>query len=182
MQANKIKQSHIPPQLNNLKILTKNHNQKQSQHQQYHLANTLTNITHKKPLLTDKYSTSQNHNQSKLSQLTEQNNREKDKQNLSKNPQNFLMNHKVLLHPFRYYEDAKFCTKSYGSIISYGVNTNQGQVRNYNEDRVSIILNVIKPVSRKNEDWPRVSFFGLFDGHGGTKCSDFLKENLHHYV
>jgi len=94
----------------------------------------------------------------------------------------FLINHKIILDPFRYYEDSKFSTKSFGKIISYGVNTNQGQIRNYNEDRVSIILNVIKPSSRKNEDWPKVSFFGIFDGHGGSKCSDFLKENLHHYV
>jgi hypothetical protein len=95
---------------------------------------------------------------------------------------NFLVSHKAIFAPYRFYDDAKFSTKSYGTVISYGVNTNQGIVRNYNEDRVSIILNVIKPPSRKNEQWPKVSFFGIFDGHGGTKCSDFLKENLHHYV
>jgi protein phosphatase 2C family protein 2/3 len=54
--------------------------------------------------------------------------------------------------------------------------------RNYNEDRVSIILNVIKPNSRKNEDWPKCSFFAIYDGHGGNRCADFLKENLHQYV
>ena len=54
--------------------------------------------------------------------------------------------------------------------------------RNYNEDRVSIILNVIKPISRKNEQWPKCSFFAIFDGHGGNKCADFLKENLHQFV
>ena len=54
--------------------------------------------------------------------------------------------------------------------------------RNYNEDRVSIILNVIKPNSRKNEEWPKCSFFAIYDGHGGNKCADFLKENLHQYV
>lgn len=98
------------------------------------------------------------------------------------NAKNFLVSHKVIFQPYRLYEDSKFSSKSYGSIISYGVNTFQGTIRNYNEDRVSIILNVIKPPSRKHEEWPKVSFFGIFDGHGGTKCSDFLKENLHHYV
>lgn len=101
---------------------------------------------------------------------------------IANNKENFLISHKSILTPYRFYDNAKFSNKSYGSVISYGVNTNQGIVRNYNEDRVSIILNVIKPPSRKNEDWPKVSFFGIFDGHGGTKCSDFLKENLHHYV
>ena len=95
---------------------------------------------------------------------------------------NFLVSHKILFQPHRFYEEAKFSSKSFGSVISYGVNTNQGSIRNYNEDRVSIILNVIKPPSRKNEDWPKVSFFGIFDGHGGAQCSEFLKENLHHYV
>jgi protein phosphatase 2C family protein 2/3 len=124
-------------------------------------------------------------NYSKLTELLEIKNPNKTKNFpgiSTSNPKSLLMNHKVLFSPFRYYEEAKFSTKSYGSIVSYGVNTNQGQVRNYNEDRVSIILNVIKPPSRKNEEWPKVSFFGIFDGHGGKTCSDFLKENLHHYV
>lgn len=107
----------------------------------------------------------------------------RESQNKSANSkEKYLVSHKAIFTPYRSYDEAKFSTKSYGSVVSYGVNTNQGIVRNYNEDRVSIILNVIKPPSRKNEEWPKVSFFGIFDGHGGTKCSDFLKENLHHYV
>ena len=29
---------------------------------------------------------------------------------------------------------------------------------------------------------PQVFYFGVFDGHGGTECSGFLKEQLHEYV
>ncbi|KAL8670163.1 MAG: hypothetical protein Q9168_005277, partial [Polycauliona sp. 1 TL-2023] len=29
---------------------------------------------------------------------------------------------------------------------------------------------------------PQVFYFGVFDGHGGTECSGFLKEKLHEYV
>jgi hypothetical protein len=142
----------------------------------------------------DKFVLTSNSNFSRLNEILETQNTSKENSSNLINPlnhnqnqtqansQTFLMNHKVFFSSFRNYEEAKFSSKSYGSIISYGVNTNKGQVRNYNEDRVSIILNVIKPISRKNEDWPKVSFFGIFDGHGGTKCSDFLKENLHHYV
>ncbi len=55
-------------------------------------------------------------------------------------------------------------------------------MRNYNEDRVSIILNILKPPSRKEESWPRCSFFGIYDGHGGCACADFLRDNLHQFV
>ena len=29
---------------------------------------------------------------------------------------------------------------------------------------------------------PQVFYFGVFDGHGGTVCSDFLKDSLHSYI
>ena len=122
-----------------------------------------------------------NHNFKNQNGNSTKNNHESQNKS-AKNKENFLISHKTILNPYRFYDEAKFSAKSYGSVVSYGVNTNQGIVRNYNEDRVSIILSVIKPPSRKNEEWPKVSFFGIFDGHGGTKCSDFLKENLHHYV
>lgn len=41
-------------------------------------------------------------------------------------------------------------------------------VRNYNEDRVSIILNIIQPKFKKLDIWPRCSFFAIYDGHGGA--------------
>jgi len=55
-------------------------------------------------------------------------------------------------------------------------------VRKYNEDRVSIILNFAKPKNYIKDDWPVTSFFGIFDGHGGSACSEVLKENLHKFV
>ena len=30
--------------------------------------------------------------------------------------------------------------------------------------------------------WPKCSFFGVYDGHGGSACAEFLRDNLHHYV
>ncbi|OJJ45702.1 hypothetical protein ASPZODRAFT_69234 [Penicilliopsis zonata CBS 506.65] len=29
---------------------------------------------------------------------------------------------------------------------------------------------------------PQVFYFGIFDGHGGAECSNFLRENLHEYI
>lgn len=70
--------------------------------------------------------------------------------------------------------------KSNGIVKAYSANTYQGLVRNYNEDRVSIILNISKPEHEGN--WPKCSYFGVFDGHGGSLCSDFLRDNLHKFI
>ena len=54
-------------------------------------------------------------------------------------------------------------------------------MRNYNEDRVAIILNIMKPKSKNFDSnlWPKCSFFGIYDGHGGAVCADFLRDYLH---
>ena len=44
-----------------------------------------------------------------------------------------------------YYEPTKCSSGRNGIIKAYAANTNQGIVRDYNEDRVSIILNIVKP-------------------------------------
>lgn len=80
------------------------------------------------------------------------------------------------------HEPTKCSNKRNGIVRAYAANTNQGLVRNYNEDRVSIILNIVKPEHRKHETWPSCSFFGVYDGHGGSACAEFLRDNLHHFV
>ena len=66
------------------------------------------------------------------------------------------------------YYPAKFASKKNGVVVTYAANTHQGMVRNYNEDRVSIILNIIKPKFKQIDFWPRCSFFAIYDGHGGA--------------
>lgn len=80
------------------------------------------------------------------------------------------------------HESTKWSVKDNGIVKAYAANTNQGIIRDYNEDRVSIILNILKPQSRENEDWPRCSFFGVYDGHGGAGCADYLRDSLHQFV
>ena len=82
-------------------------------------------------------------------------------------------------------DPTKTSTKRTGVVRAYAANTNQGLVRNYNEDRVSIITNLLPPKARTDivpEKWPRCSYFGIYDGHGGSLCADFLRDNLHTYV
>lgn len=74
------------------------------------------------------------------------------------------------------YYPAKFASKRNGVVVTYAANTHQGMVRNYNEDRVSIILNIIQPKFKKADVWPRSSFFAIYDGHGGSQCADYLRD------
>ena len=77
----------------------------------------------------------------------------------------------------------KISAKSFGVITSYAANTNQGIVRDYNEDRVSVIINMNKPkYYTSTEPWPKISYFGVFDGHAGNKCAEFLRDNLLNYI
>ena len=80
------------------------------------------------------------------------------------------------------HESTKCSSKKNGVIEAYAANTNQGIIRNYNEDRVSIILNIMKPKNKQTSYWPKCSFFGIYDGHGGASCADFLRDNLHQFV
>ena len=48
---------------------------------------------------------------------------------------------------------------------------------------MSIVVNIAKPYNNKyNLEWPSISFFGVYDGHGGFSCADFLKDNLHKFI
>ena len=112
----------------------------------------------------------------------------KKKNNLRKNKnittQKFSMQH-ILNEKYLTYTEARHSSNPYDVISAYGVNTYKGIIRNYNEDRVAIIVNAKKPIkfiSNKNNNWPNVSFFGIFDGHAGNKCAEYLKNNLHTYI
>ena len=83
---------------------------------------------------------------------------------------------------FNNFEPSKTSRKNMGVVKSYGVNTYQGIVRNYNEDRVSIIINMNKPKDYIKGRWPKTSFFGIYDGHGGEGCSEYLRDNLHKLI
>ena len=90
------------------------------------------------------------------------------------------ININIMNESFNNFFPGKVSTRSYGPIKAYAANTNQGIVRDYNEDRVSIIININQPNFSKNKkaNWPKASYFSIFDGHGGNKCAEFLRDNL----
>ena len=67
-------------------------------------------------------------------------------------------------------------------IKGFAVDTDMGLVRNYNEDRVTVVYNYQQPKGLSGGKWPHISYFGLFDGHGGKTCADYLRDNLHNLV
>ena len=70
-------------------------------------------------------------------------------------------------------------------MVAYGANTHNGLIRNYNEDRISIVLDLkkpgIQPTSTKQPAF-KIQFFAIFDGHGGQGCAEFLRDNLHNMI
>ena len=84
---------------------------------------------------------------------------------------------------FQNYPTPKISNNQINNIIkSFAVNSYKGLLRNYNEDKVSIILTINKPKNYMKKNWPKISLFAIYDGHGGNKCSDFLRDNLHNYI
>lgn len=63
---------------------------------------------------------------------------------------------------------------------AYGMCTSKGRVKQYNEDKVTILDSLL--LASKTSDKKQVlalSYFGLFDGHGGEAVSRYLSQNLH---
>lgn len=97
------------------------------------------------------------------------------------NPKSLI---KLLMSQIPYlpaFESPRVILKQYKMIHSFAVTTHRGTVRNYNEDRVSILLNVQQNLQNgtKVEQGENFSMFSIFDGHGGYGCCNFLKDNLH---
>ena len=58
-------------------------------------------------------------------------------------------------------------------------------MRDYNEDRVAININVTKQKFNNysgSGQWPKIIYFRIFDGHAGNKCAEFLRNNLLNYI
>ena len=73
----------------------------------------------------------------------------------------------------------------FSKIMGFGANSFQGLVRDHNEDRLKIILDhkINKSFSSNGKIiTPNISYFAVYDGHGGQNCCNFLQENLHIYL
>ena len=89
---------------------------------------------------------------------------------------------KILTKQYDDYEKAQFSNKQIGALKSYGYNTFHGLFKETNEDKIIVVNQIKKPASSKMKTWPKISYFGIFDGHGGEGCADFLKDNFLNYL
>lgn len=69
------------------------------------------------------------------------------------------------------------CSKSpIGLVKAFAINSNQGSVRPYNEDRVVSYNTVVQ--SKTGQD-VQFYFIAVYDGHGGQSCANYLSKELH---
>lgn len=75
---------------------------------------------------------------------------------------------------------------SFGRITAYALNSYHGIFKNINEDKAKIILEykINRQIKNGNGDIinPKISYFGIYDGHGGSKCSDFLQQKFDSFL
>ena len=83
---------------------------------------------------------------------------------------------------YKNYPKVELSPNSFNRISAYGVNSYNGIFKSNNEDKTKVILdykyNKSIKIPNGNIIIPKISYFGIYDGHGGSKCSIFLQEKL----
>ena len=89
---------------------------------------------------------------------------------------------KILNKEYNSYVKAVCSTKIISPLKSFAYNSYRGLYKEYNEDKVSVVSQIKRPSPSKMKSWPKISYFAIFDGHGGETCSEFLKENFLNFL
>ena len=102
--------------------------------------------------------------------------------NTAKKSATFMTVNSLANLPYTAYPQAEYSKKPFYNISGFAYNSYNGAIKSYNEDMVQALEEKLK-FSKNNEPvCLNISYFGVFDGHGGDKCSKFLKENMHKYL
>ena len=150
----------------------------------HHNTSTVNNYTYHSP--TNNYPLTENAQRGRYQRISMTNNSHiTNKTNSYLNGNNIINNSNNKNLTYANVNNVRISHRPYGIIQAYATITSSGK-RNYNEDRVSIIYNITKPPgyteSKNKMPWPNCSFFGLYDGHGGNRACDFLRDNVHKYI
>ena len=184
---------------NNPKVFTNNSSNQQIENQNK-CSNNLNNNISKNNIdnnLNSSHNSNNNNNNKNNNTLKSNNNlnnsHNKNMLNLNNNSNNINIKKSTDLSisrlcnlEFENFPKVEINSNPFLKISGYGANTYNGIARNYNEDRLKIILdyklNRIITDSNGKMVNPQISYFAIYDGHGGNKCSNFLQENLHKYI
>ena len=124
---------------------------------------------------------------SKLSSISKDNDSSKYNTNIDFNNNNIIRryNNTIEISKDILYKNYSYYNKSIISnenefdneniIKAYAYNTSNGNIRNYNEDTISI-----KKIILNNNN--NFYFFAIYDGHGGNNCSLYLQKNLYNNI
>ena len=88
----------------------------------------------------------------------------------------------ILKKEYPRYEEGEMSQKHFGIIKSYAFNSYHGLLKDDNEDKIAVCVNIKKPHNSKLKTWPKISYFAIFDGHGGDNCSIYLRDNLLNFI
>ena len=118
-----------------------------------------------------------------ISPETEQQNpKETVNQDLPKTP-TFMSVNTLSMLPYSKFSKAEYSQQPFYNISGYAFNSYNGTEKSYNEDRTKVIINYPKQVIADGKTIsPHISYFGIFDGHGGEACSNFLKDKLDSFL
>ena len=85
---------------------------------------------------------------------------------------------------YKNYPVVEFSQKPFLNISGYAYNSYHGTRKSYNEDMIKVRYNLEKNyVDTNNKNYKAfISYFAVFDGHGGDGCCKFLKEYLDEYL
>jgi hypothetical protein len=91
----------------------------------------------------------------------------------------FMTVNSLAVLPYTNYPTAEFSSKPFHNISGYACNTYNGKIKNFNEDKVKVQYKVEKTYYVNGQEYKAlISYFGIFDGHGGDNCSKYLKKSL----
>ena len=84
------------------------------------------------------------------------------------------------------YPQVELSQNSVGRISAYAVNSYHGIYKTNNEDKTKVIADykLNKQIKDMNGNIINyiISYFAIYDGHGGSKCSDFLNEKFDSFL
>jgi protein phosphatase 2C family protein 2/3 len=80
------------------------------------------------------------------------------------------------------FNEIRVSTTRCGVVYGYASNSHRGLARHKKFDCISLITSLPCPNTFPKIKWPSSSYYAIYDGHYGKKCSRFLRDHLHNNI